>query len=206
MLITFVIGFIWYQIIAHIGVSAGLHRYFSHKAFKTNAIVETIMLYCATIAGARSPIGWVGAHRMHHTYTETERDPHSPTQKGFWNIVFNRWDVEKIPKKFSKDLFANKRLKFFHRHWKLIWGISAIIAVLISLEFFFAFIILPFIISYIGFGLENAITHKTGYAQDVPWLNLITAGEGYHKQHHSGKQLRYHKFDITGFILEKIYR
>jgi len=206
LLTAIVLGVIWYQIIAHFGISAGLHRYWSHRAFKAGPIFETLSLYMGVIAGSLSPLGWVAAHRMHHAYGDTAKDPHSPVHKGFLNVVLSRWKIERIPKKFAKDLYSNPRIKFFHRYWKLIWGISAIIAVLISISLFIGFIVVPFLIARFGFGFENALTHKTGQPRDIPWLNLITAGEGYHKQHHSGKQLRFHKYDLTGFILEKIHK
>mgnify|MGYP002152441529 CR=1 FL=1 len=206
MLISLILGLIWYQLIAHIGISAGLHRYWSHRAFTAGPIYETVSLYMGVIAGSLSPLGWVAAHRMHHAYGDSESDPHSPNFKGFWNVVLSNWDIERIPRKFAKDLYNNPRIKFFHRHWKIIWGVSAIISVLIGIEFFIGFIVVPFLIARFGFGFENALTHKTGRPKDIPWLNLITAGEGYHKQHHDGKQLRFHKYDLTGFVLEKIYK
>ena len=84
MLESLLIGFIWYQIIAHVGISAGLHRYWAHKSFTAGPIFEIVTLYFATLAGARSPIGWISAHRMHHHHSDKELDPHSPKYKGFW--------------------------------------------------------------------------------------------------------------------------
>ena len=31
-------------------------------------------------------------------------------------------------------------------------------------------------------------------------------GEGYHKGHHDGKTVRYHKFDHTGFFIENLIK
>ena len=88
--IIILLGFVWYQIIAIFGPTIGLHRYFSHKQFKTvSNTFETISLFLSMLAGVKSPLGWIGAHRMHHKYSDTKNDPHSPTYKGFWNVFFN---------------------------------------------------------------------------------------------------------------------
>lgn len=204
MITALILGFIWYQVIAHVGISAGLHRYWAHKAFKANALYEVFTLYLAVLAGSRSPIGWIAAHRMHHHHSDTELDPHSPNVKGFWKVFFSLWTIQNIPKKYVGDLFENPRMLFFHYHWAKIWFASAVIAFVISPLFFLAFIVMPAIIAPIGFGMVNAITHMNNTVRNVPWINLLVAGEGYHAGHHGGKNLRFHKFDHTGFVLEKL--
>ena len=199
-------GIVWYQIIAHVGVSAGLHRYFAHGAFKASPLYEIIALYLITLAGARSPIGWIAAHRMHHVYSDTNKDPHSPKFKGFFTIFFSQWHLSRIPARFSKDLFRNPRIKFFHKNWKYVWGISAIVALAFSWQALVAFIVFPAFMAWIGFGSVNALCHNTtkGESRNVPLINFYVAGEGYHAEHHKGKMLRYHKYDFTGWVLEKI--
>jgi len=204
MLYAVFFGFLWYQIIAHIGISAGLHRYWAHKAFKANALYEIFTLYLSVLAGSRSPIGWIAAHRMHHHHSDTELDPHSPNTKGFWTVFFSLWTIPDIPRKYVKDLFENPRIVFFHNHWAKIWLASAVGAFLISPYFFVGFVVVPAIIAPIGFGMVNAITHYNNKVRNVPLINLLVAGEGYHQGHHDGANLRFHKYDHTGFILEKL--
>jgi stearoyl-CoA desaturase (delta-9 desaturase) len=206
MITTVIIGFIWYQIIAHIGISAGLHRYWSHKAFGASVVFEIITLYMAIIAGARSPIGWVSAHRMHHHHSDTKNDPHSPKYKGFWRVFFSTWSIQDIPVKYSKDLFENPRMRFFHKYWKAIWIISAITASLAGLHVVIAAIVIPAVLSAIGFGSVNAICHKNGNSRNVPIVNILVAGEGYHDEHHHGKMVRYHRNDTTGIIVEQFIK
>lgn len=206
MLETIIFGLIWYQIIAHIGISVGLHRYWAHKAFKAGPIFEVVTLYMSVLAGSRSPIGWIAAHRMHHHHSDTDLDPHSPNTKGFWKVFFSLWTIQNIAPKYVKDLYQNPRMVFFHNHWGKIWLISAIVSIIISPYFFIGFIVFPAIIAPIGFGMVNAITHYNNQVKNVPWINLFVAGEGYHKGHHDGLTVRYHKFDHTGFILEKLIR
>lgn len=205
MWLSLIIGFIWYQLIAHVGISLGLHRYFAHRAFKAGHIFEVITLYMSVLAGSRSPIGWIAAHRMHHHHSDTDKDPHSPNIKGFWTVLLSLWKIESIPAKYSKDLFANPRIKFFHDYWKHIWIISAVAAFIIHPYFFLSFIVIPAVIAPIAFGMVNALTHHDGL-HNVPWINIFVAGEGYHKEHHNGKIVRFHKYDFTGYVLEKLLK
>jgi len=205
--VSIILGFVWYQIIAHLGISAGLHRYFAHRQFNASPFFEIVVLYMAILAGSRSPIGWIAAHRMHHSHSDKADDPHSPQTKGFWTVLFSMWTIDKIPRRMVKDLFPNKRLKFFHRYWKQIWGLTAILTVVISPYLFLGFVVIPAVLGRIGFGMVNAITHKNNTVENVPWINILAAGEGYHKEHHyNGKKLRFHRYDFTGFLLEKILK
>lgn len=206
MATSLIAGFVWYQIIAHIGISAGLHRYWAHKAFKAGPIYEVITLYLSVLAGSRSPIGWIAAHRMHHHHSDTELDPHSPNVKGFWRVFFSLWTIPNIPPKYVKDLYQNPRMVFFHDHWGKIWLISAIFAFVIHPLVFVSLILIPAVLAPIGFGMVNALTHWNNTVRNVPWINILVAGEGYHAGHHGGLNLRYHKHDHTGFVLEKLAR
>ena len=202
--ITLAIGFLWYQVIAHVGISAGLHRYWAHKSFNANALFEIITLYFAVLAGSRSPIGWISAHRMHHHHSDSDLDPHSPKYKGFWTVFLSLWSVKSFPVKYSKDLFKNPRMVFFHNHWGKIWLTSAVISAIISVNVFVAWVLMPAILAPIGCGLINAVCHKNGHSRNFPLVNLLSAGEGWHDEHHNGKNFRFHKWDLTGFVLETL--
>ena len=73
-----------YPVIVVLGLTntIGYHRLLSHRAFKTGPWLRgTLTLLCAQYSGAL--MQWVGAHRVHHTLSDTAGDPHTPT-KGFW--------------------------------------------------------------------------------------------------------------------------
>ena len=62
--------------------TVGYHRLLSHRSFKTPAWLRyTLTFVCAQYSGA--PMQWVGVHRVHHTLSDTDGDPHTPN-KGFW--------------------------------------------------------------------------------------------------------------------------
>jgi len=195
-------GFLWYLVIAHVSVSAGLHRYFAHRAFKAHWFYEIFVLWTTNLIGLRSPIGWIGVHRMHHHHSDTELDPHSPLKVGFWKVLFGIWKVDHIPPKYVKDLYANPRILFFHKYWHIIWGAQVLIALAISWQVLVAYTVIPSVCALIGFGLVNGVCHIGGKTRNVPAINVMTAGEGYHAEHHKGKNLRFHRFDQTGAVLE----
>lgn len=63
--------------------TVGYHRLLTHRSFKTQPLVRNAMTFLAAqYSGA--PMPWVGAHRVHHTLSDKEGDPHSP-RKGFWH-------------------------------------------------------------------------------------------------------------------------
>ena len=207
LLTVFILGFLWYQIIAVFGISIGLHRYFAHRQFNVSKIYEVIILFLITLTGARSPLGWIGAHRIHHSYADTEDDPHSPDIKGFWNVVFNRWTCKNIPRKYIKDAIRNPRVMFFHRYWKHIHLAVAIISLFIGLNFFIGFVVIPYVLGFFGYGFFNAVGHKNYKPKRNLWINILSAGEGFHDVHHSNQRLiRLNKYDVSGFVIEKFIK
>ena len=103
---SLLVGVIWYQIIAHVGISAGLHRYWAHRQGKRRAWFEWLSLSCALFIGVYKPIGWIGIHRLHHKYHDTPWDPHSPKHRGVWNVLLSRWS-DPIPRSVIKDIINN---------------------------------------------------------------------------------------------------
>jgi len=62
--------------------TVGYHRLLAHRAFKTRGWIRAALtLLAAQYSG--SPLAWVGAHRVHHTLSDTPADPHTPVN-GFW--------------------------------------------------------------------------------------------------------------------------
>ncbi|KAL6140178.1 hypothetical protein ACLB2K_058479 [Fragaria x ananassa] len=66
-----------------VGMTLSYHRNLSHRSFKLPRWLEYSFAYCAVLSLQGSPIEWVSIHRVHHQYTDTWDDPHSPI-KGFW--------------------------------------------------------------------------------------------------------------------------
>jgi stearoyl-CoA desaturase (delta-9 desaturase) len=60
------------------------HRYFSHKAFKTNRFWQFVFALIGNASVQRGPLWWASHHRHHHRFADRDNDVHSPLQHGFW--------------------------------------------------------------------------------------------------------------------------
>lgn len=206
LIYTIVAGILWSEIISHFGASILLHRHYCHKQFSVPVWFEVIALAMLMIACIRSPIGWIASHRMHHHHSDKPGDPHAAKHIGYWKVLFTTWTIPSIPPKYAKDLYANPRLVFCHKHWLKILVIVNVISILINPYFWIAFCVVPFIFAKIGFGLLNTVGHKTEGGANVPWLNFFIAGEGYHRNHHQdSSRVRLHKWDTGGWLAEKLF-
>lgn len=65
-------------VITTLGTTVGLHRYFTHRSYKTSTLVHLILAFFGTIAMQGSVIRWVADHRRHHRFTDQPGDMHSP--------------------------------------------------------------------------------------------------------------------------------
>ena len=64
-------------------ITGFLHRYFSHRTFKANRLMQFIFAVLASTAVQRGPLWWASHHRKHHQESDTENDVHSPHADGF---------------------------------------------------------------------------------------------------------------------------
>ena len=199
-------GYFFYYIAAMIGISIGYHRYFTHRSFTTGPINETIFLIFGLICGGRSALTWAAVHRMHHAKSDTEQDPHSPFFVGKWKVLTSNWNVQKIPRKYVADLLKNPRVKFFHRYgWYLHIVYAVMVFVLGGIVGLAIFVVMPFVLAWLGFGMLNYFAHVNGQPVDLPVLNLIAPGEGWHKYHHDHPRAhRLDKYDIVGWLIETV--
>jgi stearoyl-CoA desaturase (delta-9 desaturase) len=64
-------------------VTAGYHRYFSHRAFKTSRAFQLVLAFFAQTALQRGVLWWASTHRHHHRHSDDPEDVHSPARDGF---------------------------------------------------------------------------------------------------------------------------
>lgn len=202
---TLIYGYLFYYISALIGITIGYHRYFTHNSFKTNKYTEVLLLLFGLVCGGRSALTWCAVHSMHHDFSDSPKDPHSPKFKGILAVIFSTWKIEYIPKKYIQQLIVNPRLRFFHKYGSYMYMMYGLITLLISLNAFIIFFLVPLIISWLGFGILNYVTHKTGSPEDIPLMNIIAPGEGWHKTHHDNPHWYYlNKWDPAKYVVKFI--
>src|SRR5882757_1979059 len=81
-----------------------LHRYGAHKQFTMSKGWERFFHLCTYVSQGSSflsPRGYAILHRMHHAYSDTPKDPHSPVQHK--NVFTLMWHTKHIYDSFAYD-------------------------------------------------------------------------------------------------------
>ena len=178
------------------GVTAGYHRYFSHRTFKTSRAGQLVLAVLATSSVQKGVLWWASHHRVHHKYSDQPGDVHSVLLDGFWWshvgwILSREHDATDMSR--VKDLAKYPELVWLNKHylvppvalgvglflvggwWALVWGL-----------------LVSTVLLWHGTFTINSLTHVFGKQRYVTpdksknnfWLALITLGEGWHNNHH----------------------
>jgi stearoyl-CoA desaturase (delta-9 desaturase) len=198
-------------------VTAGYHRYFSHRAFHLGRIGQAIFAFGGITAAQKGPLWWAAHHRAHHRYADTDRDVHSP-KRGFWWshvvwILSDRFSATEIDE--IKDFSKYPELRWLNKHdWVGPWSLGVVCWLIggwsgLVVGFFASTIVL-----WHSTFLVNSLAHVMGrraYETDDTSKNslliaLITGGEGWHNNHHryasSARQgFRWYQIDTTYYVL-----
>ncbi len=186
-----------YFCIMILGVTLAYHRMISHKAFETYTPIKYILIFFGMLSGQGSPIFWTATHRgMHHPYSDTLKDPHSP-RHGFWHSWFLwLWKIEEsdLSTRRVLDLVQDPFMAWCHKNYmNLYWGANLVIA-LISFDFWLWFVMVPSVIAFHSYSITNSLTHykNLGYrnynttdnSTNTWWLWPLILGECWHNNHH----------------------
>ncbi|XXF77018.1 fatty acid desaturase [Myxococcaceae bacterium GXIMD 01537] len=178
------------------GITAGYHRYFSHRAYKTNRVFQFLLAVVGSMAMQKGPLWWAAHHRHHHRYSDQEEDIHSPVQKGFWWshagwILCEKYNETKYDA--IKDFARFPELRWLNRFY---WVPGVALAVALFFIGGFSLLVWGFFVSttllYHGTFTINSLSHvfgkrryKTTDTSRNNWLlALLTLGEGWHNNHH----------------------
>ena len=202
-------------------VTAGYHRYFSHRAYSTSRVFQFVLAFLAQSTTQKSVLWWAAKHRHHHLYSDTPDDVHSPRHKGFFYshlgwIFYRQHDLTDLVK--VADFAAFPELKWLHRFEQLPGVILAVLCYLIGgwsglvVGFVWSTVLL-----YHATFCINSLAHVHGRKRYVTgddsrnnWLlAFFTMGEGWHNNHHayqsSARQgFRWWEIDATFYILKAL--
>jgi stearoyl-CoA desaturase (delta-9 desaturase) len=203
------------------GITAGYHRYFAHRSYRTSRPFQFVLAWIACSALQKGPLWWAGHHRRHHRHSDEESDVHSPLQRGFWWSHVG-WVIS--PAFVHTDVAA---IKDFARYPELRWmnRLHVVPGVLLAIGCFLAmgwtglvwgFFIGTVLLYHATFAI-NSLCHMFGttrYAtrdgsRNSLLLALITLGEGWHNNHHhypgSTRQgLLWWEIDLSFYVLKAL--
>jgi stearoyl-CoA desaturase (Delta-9 desaturase) len=177
-------------------LGAGLHRYFAHRAFRTSRAFQLVLAVLA--AGYfGDPIGFAGRHRLHHRWSDTERDRLGP-RPGFWaawlgHLLADDYGDSEL-RAVTSDLGRYPELRWLHR-WTFMPGVAAIVTVWFigGWAMVAAAYCLPWcLVAVHGASAVNYVCHRFGtrrYATgdrstNHAFLGVVLFGEGWHNNHH----------------------
>ena len=181
----FLAGFIWYQWIIISAITSGYHRYAAHRTFKASRWYEWYFNILGLFVNAGPVLTWASAHRMHHYFSDTEKDPHSPKHMPAWKVYFGFWgEALSILPRSLKKLSNNTVYMFFYRYYFWLQVACGLVMFAISPYLFLFGFCFPVVLALHGFGLVNWLTHSKDEVQNSALSNILTGGEGWHKNHH----------------------
>lgn len=177
-------------------VTAGYHRYFAHRAFKTSRVLQFGLAFLAMTSAQKGVLWWAAHHRHHHKHSDREKDAHSPIQTGFW-FSHVGWILTKGSQRTDfdqvKDFARYPEIALLDRYYLIpptlyavlmyaLWGFPGLI---------WGFFI-PTIVLYHCTFFINSLTHMFGrvrYASNDGSKNsfvlaVLCCGEGWHNNHH----------------------
>lgn len=196
-------------VIRMFAITAGFHRLFAHRTYKSGRVFQFLMGFLGTSSYQKGPLWWSSHHRRHHLYADTEEDLHSPLTHKVWRSHFG-WFLSVESQATDWKLIANlskyRELRFLDRFYSLPPALLAAAMFVFGavLERYapglgtsrWQMLVWGFFVStvilYHGTFTVNSLAHIFGrrrYPTDDNSRNnwfvaLITLGEGWHNNHH----------------------
>lgn len=221
------VGIVLWWIAGSLGIGLGYHRLLTHRGFKAPRWLERTLAVFGSLAMQSGPITWVTTHRLHHAFTDTDRDPHSPQKGIFWSHM--GWilrgtaqnNSEATRKRYSPDLMRDPFLVTLDKYY---WVPIVIVSIGLFAAGGFSMVLwgvfLKTIVGWHTTWLVNSVTHLWGSRRfdirDTSTNNALVAaltfGEGWHNNHHAYPRsarhgLRWYEIDVNWIqikVLEKL--
>ncbi|MEI2652407.1 MAG: acyl-CoA desaturase [Microthrixaceae bacterium] len=199
-------------------ITGGYHRYFAHKSYKTSRAFQFLLAFGGTTATQKGPLWWAGHHRLHHRFTDTVQDAHSPIK----GVMFSHigWIIcpqsDETPTDAIADFNKVPELRWINKHdfvgpWALallcLWwgGWSGLVV-----GFFLSTVLLwhtTFLVNSMAhlWGSRRFATEDS--SRNNPLVAILTMGEGWHNNHHhiqsSCRQgFKWWEIDVTFYVLK----
>lgn len=201
-------------LITVLGVETGLHRFFSHRAFKAGPGVTAWLAITGSMAAQGPVLFWAATHRQHHAFTDVEGDPHSPRLHGVglmnrirglfhahvgWLFSLRRQNWSQ----FTPDLLRDRWIVKLNQYYFLWIALGLVIPTLLGwliggdayaalTGFLWGGAVRIFLVDQAAWAV-NSFAHTFGQrpnttrdnSRNVFWLALPAAGGGWHNNHHA---------------------
>lgn len=193
-------AFITWWVAASWGIGIGYHRLFTHRGFKTSKFMERFFAVCGSLGLQSGPVSWVTTHRIHHAFTETDKDPHSPRNGTYWSHI--GWifrgtaqvQSEATKQRYSPDMVKDPFLMALDKYYYVtIIAAAAIMFMIGGWTMVLWGVFLRTVVSWHFTWLVNSATHLWGSrrfetrddSRNNGLVAAVTFGEGWHNNHHA---------------------
>ncbi|KAG0073109.1 hypothetical protein BGZ89_011491 [Linnemannia elongata] len=214
-----------YYFATGLGITAGYHRLWAHRAYSAGPAMSFILALLGAGAVEGSIKWWSRGHRAHHRWTDTEKDPYSAHRGLFFSHV--GWMLVKRPgwkmgHADIDDLNKSKLVVWQHNNYAALVILMGVVfpTAVAGLGwgdwrggYFFAAIFRLVVVHHATFCV-NSLAHWLGEGpfddRHSPRDHFITAfvtlGEGYHNFHHQFPQdyrnaIRFYQYDPTKWLI-----
>jgi stearoyl-CoA desaturase (delta-9 desaturase) len=199
------------------GLTAGYHRYFAHRAYRTSRAFQLALAWLGASAAQLGPLWWAAHHRLHHRHSDTAQDVHSPHARSLWWAHLG-WLVCRKHSATRLDAIADfavyRELRFLDR-WHALAPLSLVALLFASGEALRAhapglgtsgmqlvgwgFFVSTTVLYHVTFAV-NSLGHAFGSrrfetrdrSRNNALLALLTLGDGWHNNHHAHPELARH--------------
>ncbi|KAJ0171766.1 hypothetical protein K1T71_012529 [Dendrolimus kikuchii] len=201
--IVFVLFMIYFNLL---GITAGVHRYWTHRTYKIKRGIQIFLMIAFTSAGQNSIRDWVRDHRLHHKYSDTDADPHNANRGFFfshigWQMLKKNQQVLTEGKKIDLSDLEDPMLRIHHKYFiyykiLLCFVLPTVTGIVLWGENWRCAVAWQCFIRYLyvlhGEMTVNSVAHIYGYRpynKDIlpvqsKFVSTWTGGEGWHNYHH----------------------
>jgi stearoyl-CoA desaturase (Delta-9 desaturase) len=204
------------------GVTAGYHRYFAHRTYKTGRVFQFFLAFLAQTSAQKGALWWAAHHRVHHRKSDQEGDVHSPVQSGFFysHVGWIFADTEETRWEQIRDFSRYPELRFLNRFYLLppiLLGIASLLWM--GWPGLFIGFFLSTVLCWHNTFLVNSLAHVVGtrrfetkdQSRNNWFIGLSTLGEGWHNNHHhfpgsARNGFYWWEIDVTYYVLLALER
>ena len=203
------------------GITAGYHRYFSHRSYKLERGWQFLMAVLAETSGQKGVLWWAAHHRLHHRHADRDPDIHSPLKHGFWWahvgwVLSNEYDT--YDPALIQDFGKYPELRWLDKHYMVPpVALAALLLVGGGPEAFVWGFVVSTVLLFHGTFTINSVAHLWGSrrfdtaddSRNNFVLAIITMGEGWHNNHHRfmyacQQGFRWWEVDVTYYALKML--
>lgn len=205
-----------------VGVNISLHRYWSHRSFKTGPLREWFLLIASFFPMLGSPTAWGVVHIFHHAHSDDDKDPHSPKNAGMFGSWFTFWPKMSIPLSMYRKFMRDTRLRWLHKHYfELVVLYVLVLGAINPLLVCFLWAIPAVgcfhgaasvgVIPHLRWMPGNYRFHDTGDNSCNSFLTtILSLGEGWHNNHHNRSGSYRHgeawwEVDVSAFLIKWLF-